>query len=546
MSTTYRYQPVEITQIRLLRITRDGDDLLFTLIPTDIDAAPKYTTVSYTWGSSERTKKLYTSETRTMLPITASAYEVLDNICDDHPLVWLDMICINQDDIAERNHQVTLMGLIYRKSSHTVAYLGTANSDTEILNQRYLWRHSSSALWIQPLLAMWDLQDIDNEVSLRWVSQLLLQQLARPIIAVYPSPWPSDWKKSCTNLQYERPYFFRKWIIQEIIRSPTVTFQAGSHKMDLVDIAARSYGAGASVFDMKQDFPGSHARASAIKADQYYLRPLQSKHPQLYIRSADAMQHDYSEERWSSSTAFRFLAMLVDSQEFKCTDLRDKLFAILPLLSDKIPPEVMPDYASSVRDVYIRLSRYLLCNGAAEALALTKYGHNESLPSWCVDWSQQYALQSERFADGNLALLMRGKMLHTIGELKLWSKAQYDEVALDETASQTLEGASLHFAMPFWRERVVQNDQPYDGHPFVSVIEAGGQLGFVPKRARPGDAVCIILGLQALYLLRAVGPSWQLIGECFLPAFMMGEQLCDIRQAYDEEPAMPWQDFRVV
>lgn len=45
---------------------------------------------------------------------------------------WVDAICINQNDIQERGHQVDMMRIIYPKARLVVTWLGpsTANSDS--------------------------------------------------------------------------------------------------------------------------------------------------------------------------------------------------------------------------------------------------------------------------------------------------------------------------------------------------------------------------------------------------------------------------------
>lgn len=40
------------------------------------------------------------------------------------PLVRVDAICINQEDILERSEQVAKMGLIYEKASSVLVWLG--------------------------------------------------------------------------------------------------------------------------------------------------------------------------------------------------------------------------------------------------------------------------------------------------------------------------------------------------------------------------------------------------------------------------------------
>ena len=39
-------------------------------------------------------------------------------------LLWVDQICINQDDLQEKNQQVAMMGTIYQRAWTTLAWLG--------------------------------------------------------------------------------------------------------------------------------------------------------------------------------------------------------------------------------------------------------------------------------------------------------------------------------------------------------------------------------------------------------------------------------------
>ena len=45
--------------------------------------------------------------------------------------MWIDAICINQQDIAERNHQVRQMGKLYMKAGRVITWLGQADEDSD-------------------------------------------------------------------------------------------------------------------------------------------------------------------------------------------------------------------------------------------------------------------------------------------------------------------------------------------------------------------------------------------------------------------------------
>ncbi|KAI3579715.1 heterokaryon incompatibility, partial [Fusarium oxysporum f. sp. albedinis] len=69
----------------------------------------------------------------TLLPITKSLAEALIYVLDDidNSFLWIDQICINQSDIDERNHQVPIMGNIYRKAYRVFVWLGTGGFRAE-------------------------------------------------------------------------------------------------------------------------------------------------------------------------------------------------------------------------------------------------------------------------------------------------------------------------------------------------------------------------------------------------------------------------------
>lgn len=42
----------------------------------------------------------------------------------ERPPLWVDALCIDQSDLTERSHQVTIMHTIYRRSTHLLVWLG--------------------------------------------------------------------------------------------------------------------------------------------------------------------------------------------------------------------------------------------------------------------------------------------------------------------------------------------------------------------------------------------------------------------------------------
>jgi hypothetical protein len=50
---------------------------------------------------------------------------------DEPRTLWVDAICINQNDLKERGDQVRNMGEIYSRTSRTVVWLGPGDEETD-------------------------------------------------------------------------------------------------------------------------------------------------------------------------------------------------------------------------------------------------------------------------------------------------------------------------------------------------------------------------------------------------------------------------------
>lgn len=95
----------------------------------------------------------------------------------------------------------------------------------------------------------------------------------------------------------------------------------------------------------------------------------------------------FRKEHWYGLTDRDLLPILAQAFSYECSDPRDKIFAVLSLISQS---ELKPDYTVSVESVYTGLSAYLIkiCNSmdVLELAGLTVKTFD--VPSWVPDWSQ--------------------------------------------------------------------------------------------------------------------------------------------------------------
>lgn len=152
------------SEIRLLVLwpssVRD-DDVRASLHIASLDDAPDFEALSYVWGDqSVRTAITVNNETMLVTTNLGACLRRLRSPSQPRVL-WVDAICINQNDIAEKNIQVLLMRRIYVDATSVVVWLGEGNKNIELAlswAQVYIENESSS-----PLARYWQYLESQTE-----------------------------------------------------------------------------------------------------------------------------------------------------------------------------------------------------------------------------------------------------------------------------------------------------------------------------------------------------------------------------------------------
>ena len=141
----YRYKPLTAAkkQIHIFRLAPGGLDqpIRGSLIIINLDRLRRrkwkhirlWSALSYIWGLPDRTMAINVS--RKKLYITPTLYSALRYLrwSEWEQYLWVDQLCINQKDLAERAQQVPLMREIYAQATYVVAWFGAGNSSLENL-----------------------------------------------------------------------------------------------------------------------------------------------------------------------------------------------------------------------------------------------------------------------------------------------------------------------------------------------------------------------------------------------------------------------------
>ncbi|KAK0737792.1 heterokaryon incompatibility protein-domain-containing protein, partial [Schizothecium vesticola] len=82
--------------------------------------------LSYTWGLSVFPRTITESSLNSIIQITENLFNALQALRLTHASrqLWIDAVCVNQKDTAEKNQQVAQMYDVYRRAKMVVFWLG--------------------------------------------------------------------------------------------------------------------------------------------------------------------------------------------------------------------------------------------------------------------------------------------------------------------------------------------------------------------------------------------------------------------------------------
>ena len=94
------------------------------------DRSPSYETISYCWGDATVTATIEIDNVIVTVPISSAAAIRRTRLPDRDRVLWIDSVCINQQDLDERIQLVAMMGEVYSSSTGNLVYLGEGDAKT--------------------------------------------------------------------------------------------------------------------------------------------------------------------------------------------------------------------------------------------------------------------------------------------------------------------------------------------------------------------------------------------------------------------------------
>jgi hypothetical protein len=128
----YRYEPLskekdEIRLVTVLPSSYGSSPIQCTLSTASINDRPEYIALSYTWGASSRKEEILCGNAVISVTdnLSDALLEIRNRCSSSGPVtMWIDAICIDQETVDERNHQVRLMRRVYAQAMKVYVWLG--------------------------------------------------------------------------------------------------------------------------------------------------------------------------------------------------------------------------------------------------------------------------------------------------------------------------------------------------------------------------------------------------------------------------------------
>ncbi len=414
------------------------------LIHASLSEKPQYTALSYVWGNPERTRVIVVDGLSVRIPRNLFDALIALRPVKDLVTIWIDFLCINQADNAEKSWQIELMkdiysqaeevlawlGLLDATSERTIKYLDTFGRKAEVCGFHYdthvadiIWRGSVTRNSLpfeltpsefQEILIAQFIQSFPEPTWAHWFEFFLSLSLEPELTDLLEGigGWHSEANilpiKGMKRL-FTRPWWGRVWVLQEIALAEQAVFICGSSK-----ISRRRLCAAINAYSAFWALLAEKAQASDY-------RFLSSYHLQI-ITDFFHFQPAIMTNAWRLYKVgqFTLLALLrltcvgtVNLQRhgphnLDSTDPRDKIFALLGLASDQEDLRkkgVYPDYSKSCEEVYTLTAAALLKQGHLSMLSFIQYPKiQNNLPSWVPDWSKSVCDPLQVFADDHMTM----------------------------------------------------------------------------------------------------------------------------------------------
>jgi hypothetical protein len=241
-ATISLYSPLNKSklEIRLLHLQPRswGEAITCSLHLADLDDEHcKYEALSYEWGDPDKTKQIILDD-RSVI-VRENLWWALWYLKRQGEIrvIWIDALCINQEDVIERNQQITQMGKIYRRAMMVVAWVGREEDQGEIeksvLTEHLTSSDRSASAGLKLVNTLYGTSENERYYSIGGpyaISYKYSQTHSNAPAADLGELYCEKGWRSLTEFCFWS-YWTRLWIIQELVLAQDITIQSGEFQI---------------------------------------------------------------------------------------------------------------------------------------------------------------------------------------------------------------------------------------------------------------------------------------------------------------------------
>ncbi|KAK1987738.1 heterokaryon incompatibility protein-domain-containing protein [Colletotrichum cereale] len=342
-----------------------------------------YTALSYAWGDPYVTKAIFLDGLE--IQVSNNLESVLRHLAIERwnhtelgPTLWVDAICIDQRNEAERAQQVSLMKDIFRNAHQTFLWLGPASEDSELAMDT-LRQMSRAASFVGSHFNSWSKFPFTSAASdplLAAIRNILDDNLAALCMEDFA-------RLRAVSALFDRPWFRRVWVIQERVLSLNCVVCCGREWVAW-ERFREAFWLLCGIRDNLNIVGSGTGRQDSSALATFLTTALNKAIPVSFTRPNSSLL-----------VLFSLLSGMATKAQLQASDRRDYVFAILSLIDLDRSPLILADYTKDWVTVRIEVAKACLIYYGSGFLSFAGLGEHaedpaspgQSVPSWAPDWS---------------------------------------------------------------------------------------------------------------------------------------------------------------
>ncbi|KAL7964967.1 heterokaryon incompatibility domain-containing protein [Trichoderma sp. SZMC 28014] len=329
------------SEIRILEVSpaqSASDSIICHLQTVSLLDQPEYEALSYVWGTSSSSRQIFLNGNK--ITVTDNLFDALTYLRDVKKIraLWVDAVCINQKDDAEKGIQIMMMGKIYSQASQVLVWL---------------LKVAPPALLLNDIISFG--QDQEKHYTENPYSLFVLSKLS----------W---WR--------------RAWTFQEAGLAKNLIFHIGEKRFALKDLEAYCNSLLRHLFHPEACCTAAFSNKPVI-AQEAFSSALRTLNKLLQCRKI-INQNDQG-----------LLYLIAENSDRAATNPRDKVYAYLGLTHD-IPTNFIKydlplkewNIYTSTKLIQHSMSLKTVSYASPSGIVGDDREKMDGLPSWCPDWTQ--------------------------------------------------------------------------------------------------------------------------------------------------------------